>query len=88
MTNTRYDLIESDFHRYVQTHREIGYGRMMQMISEIWHAEHGDAAHLANETYSGLAKKKRRCKREGHDWSAGTEYFWCDRCGANKRKKR
>ena len=78
--------MEGRFRSFVLNNRAMGYGRMMQMISEIWREQHGDGAHLANETYAGLAKKQKRCKAEGHDWSEGSEYLWCDRCGASEPK--
>lgn len=78
--------LEIQFRRFVEQNPGIGFGRMMQIVSEVWHEKHGDSAHLANETYAGLKKKKQKCKRAGHDWSEGSEVLWCDRCGANKKK--
>jgi hypothetical protein len=78
---------EKDFMAQVASHRRIGYGRMIQMISELWRDLHGDGALYANDTYSSLQKKRERCAREGHDPSPGTCYDWCDRCGQRLAKK-
>lgn len=81
---------EELFMSTVTERRQVGYGRMMQMISGLWRAEVGDAALLANDTYHGYAAKLARCKREGHDWNdnAGGSYDWCDRCGTSTPRPR
>ena len=78
---------EKDFLAQVARHRGIGYGRMMQMISELWRDLEGDGALYANDTYSSLFQKQERCAREGHDPTPGRTYNWCDRCGARLAKE-
>lgn len=67
------------FAEIIHDYKHIGYGWMMQKISEIWLKEHGDGAFCITDTYSGVAAKEKRCATEGHDWQAG-ENPWCDRC--------
>lgn len=77
---------EAQFIHFVEAHSDLGYGRMMQLISGLWRDKDPIGAQLVNETYGGLALKKKRCKREGHDWSNGRTRQWCDRCGASRPK--
>lgn len=82
------NMDEALFFQSVLAWKKLGYGRMMQMISQQWRREVGDGAAVATDTYHGVEAKKKRCKKEGHDWSPGTEFMWCDRCGASKPIRR
>lgn len=77
---------EKNFIDYVVQNRDIGYGRMMQMISGLWYDLAGDGAHCVSDTFGGVRRKKSRCRRLGHDWEPGSSLLWCCRCGANKSK--
>lgn len=80
------NLAEQQFMVVVRENKDLGYGRMMQMISGRWRDEVGDGAFVFNETYAGLDRKIKRCKQEGHDSFPGHDYDWCDRCGARLEK--
>ena len=72
----------------VEANSDLGYGRMMQMISGLWFDRHGGAAGCVTDTFNGVADKRKRCRKEGHDWGKmGTAYDWCDRCGKSRPKK-
>ena len=73
------DEDEKLFVQLIHDYKRIGYGWMMQRISEIWRKEYGDGAFFMTDTYSGFEAKQKRCATEGHDWQAG-ENPWCDRC--------
>ena len=81
------NMDEALFFQSVLSWRGLGYGRMMQMISQQWRREVGDGAHVATDTYNGVAAKKKRCRKEGHDWRPGGCCDWCDRCNASRTKK-
>lgn len=83
------DSLDERFRAFVMCNFEMGYGRMMQIVSEVWREQHGDAALTVGDTYASVKKKIARCKREGHDWGdSGTEYDWCDRCAAARPRRR
>jgi hypothetical protein len=73
---------ERAFFETVEKLRGIGYGRMMQMISEVWRRSSPDDALSVGDTYFMLEKKRERCKKEGHDIRHGQNWDWCDRCVA------
>lgn len=79
---------DGQFLAIVRLYHDIGYGRMMQIVSEEWHRIHGDSALTVGDAYAVVKRKQLRCKQEGHDWHEGGEYFWCDRCGINRSKDR
>ncbi len=64
----------------VRIFRYIGYGRMMQIISDEYRRLHGDSALMVSETYGSMKAKRVRCQAEGHDFHDGNEFRWCDRC--------
>jgi hypothetical protein len=66
----------------VKCHRAFGYGRMMQLISDLWRSEDPAGALSVGDTYYILEQKRQRCASEGHDRRSGNSYDWCDRCGA------
>jgi hypothetical protein len=80
------NMDEAMFFQSVLAWKGIGYGRMMQMISQQWRREVGDGAHCVTDTYNGVEAKKKRCEREGHDWRPGGSYDWCDRCGDSRSR--
>lgn len=59
--------IDKEFLRYVKRNKEMGYGRMMQIISNQWYKEAeekqegmGGGAFVANECVGFLTKKQRK----------------------------
>lgn len=72
---------EADFIGFVEANREIGYGWMLQMISELWHRSDPVGALTVGPCYGTLDRHRERCKKEGHDVSHGHDWNWCDRCG-------
>ena len=75
-------LSDEDFAAFVEKNREFGYGRMMQVISELWREKDPRGALSVGETYGILEIKRARCAAVGHDVRHGNSYDWCDRCGA------
>ena len=73
---------EAEFLGFVEANREMGYGRMLQMISAIWYRSDPDGALTVGPCYGTMVRHRERCKKEGHDVSHGTNWDWCDRCGA------
>lgn len=80
------DQRDHQFLDIVTQHRKLGYGRMMHLISELWQQSDPKGALTVGDTYSGQDKKRKRCRLEGHDWSPGGDYDWCDRCEAKRPK--
>lgn len=69
------------FKATVESCKEIGYGRMMEIISRIWQRQDPKGALTVGETYFIEEVKRERCKKEGHDVREGHDWNWCDRCG-------
>lgn len=78
---TEYQGKEAEFRAAVDSCRMVGYGRMMEIISGIWQRQDPKAAFTVGETYHIEFLKRKRCEKEGHDVSKGTDWNWCDRCG-------
>ena len=74
------------FARLVEEMQQMGYGRMMQIISEIWFRIDPMGALTVGPCYGTMEKIRERCRKEGHDISHGGSYDWCDRCGAQLPK--
>lgn len=72
---------EAEFRKTVESCQQVGYGRMMEIISGIWHRKDSKGAFTVGETYGIEELKRERCKKEGHDIAKGTNWNWCDRCG-------
>jgi hypothetical protein len=87
LTEIPLNMDEAMFFQSVLAWRRLGYGRMMQMISQQWRLEVGDGAKIANDTYNGIKNKRKRCRKEGHDWRPGGSCDWCDRCDKSRPKK-
>lgn len=87
LTEIPKNMDEAMFFQSVLAWRGLGYGRMMQMISQQWRREVGDGAHCVTDTYNGVAAKRKRCRTGGHDWRPGGAYDWCDRCNKGRPKK-
>lgn len=73
---------EQEFIETVKRVRGIGYGRMMQIISNLWRDQDSIGALTVGETYGIEDLKRKRCRTEGHDTRKGGNWDWCDRCGA------
>jgi len=73
---------DAKFREVVESFKEMGYGRMMQIISGIWYRKDPKGALTVGECYGIEELKKERCKKEGHDIRKGGDWNWCDRCGA------
>ncbi len=80
------DPQDKSFLTFIRDKRWMGYGRMMQIISEEWYRVYGGSAHTCGPCYSTMEQRRERCAAEGHDWSEGNEYKWCDRCGHGESK--
>lgn len=74
-------LTDDEFKAFVERHRAFGYGRMMQLISDLWRAKDPAGALSVGDTYSICESKRTRCKTKGHLRHSGGSYDWCDRCG-------
>lgn len=73
---------EDLFRAAVEANKAIGYGRMMEIISRMWQKEDPKGAFAVGDCYGIYEIKKERCRKEGHDTRHGTNWDWCDRCGA------
>jgi hypothetical protein len=72
---------DDEFRTFVEKNRAFGYGRMMQLISELWR-EHDPAGALSvGDTYASCEQKRERCATLGHVVHSGAHYDWCDRGG-------
>ncbi len=80
------DQRDRKFLDIVIQNRELGYGRMMLLISELWCQSDPKGALIVGDTYFIHDLKRKRCKQEGHDWRPGGSYDWCDRCGTAREK--
>lgn len=70
-----------EFRAFVEKNREFGYGRMMQLISELWRERDPAGALSVGDAYAILELKRERCAALGHDVHSGAHSDWCDRCG-------
>jgi hypothetical protein len=75
-------MSDEEFILFVKRCRSFGYGRMMQLISNLWRLEDPKGALSVGDAYVTLERKLARCASEGHDRRSGNSYDWCDRCGA------
>lgn len=72
---------DKEFLEIVKRLRPMGFGRMMQIISDLWYQDDPKGAFTVGECYGVEELKRERCKKEGHDMRKGTNWNWCDRCG-------
>lgn len=63
-TRSWYTLEERQFLAFVRAHKEIGYGRMMQIISHEWYRHDPSGAALANTCFGLLEGEERRAYEE------------------------
>lgn len=74
-------MTDEEFRAFVEQNRAFGYGRMMQLISDLWRSQDPAGALSVGDTYSICALKRERCAAKGHIRHSGGSYDWCDRCG-------
>ena len=86
ITEDNFVITEEAFRSFILQKwvRNIGFGRMMQIISEEYQKIDPMGALTVGDCVGTMRRKRERCKREGHDWRRGKGHTWCDRCGEMK----
>jgi len=75
--------IDESFRQLVRDWRDMGWGRMMQIIAEEWAQVDPIGAHTTGPARAIVLKSMERCRTEGHDWSHGGDHDYCDRTGCH-----